>query len=205
MSATTTPDGPAAPGRLERRKQQTRQRLMTAAQELFVRRGYEATTYDEIAQRADVARQTAFNHFPRKEDFLRAWTEQRRANLRDLLSQSAFQQISAPDQLTAYLRVLAEFNRTDREVGSLLAKIFASGAGFALAETAPDAFAASIRHGIRHGDFAPDIDPDLVAEVVFDSYLCTLGRWLRQDPPFDLADALIRKLEVILDGIRPAR
>ena len=53
----------------ERKKLATRARLLAAAEDLFATNGYHATTIDEIAARADVARATAFNYFPRKEEF----------------------------------------------------------------------------------------------------------------------------------------
>jgi AcrR family transcriptional regulator len=37
--------------------------VLAAALELFVERGYDNTTMDEIAERADVARAAVFNYF----------------------------------------------------------------------------------------------------------------------------------------------
>jgi AcrR family transcriptional regulator len=41
--------------------------LLDAAVQLFAERGVSGTTVDDIAEAADVARQTVFNHFPYKE------------------------------------------------------------------------------------------------------------------------------------------
>jgi len=49
---------------------ETVQRLREAAFELFERRGYDATTVDEIADRAGAGRSTFFRHFPSKEDVI---------------------------------------------------------------------------------------------------------------------------------------
>jgi AcrR family transcriptional regulator len=54
-------------GRRERRRLAIRQGLLDAASELFGEQGITHTTVDDIAQAADVARQTVFNHFPYKE------------------------------------------------------------------------------------------------------------------------------------------
>ena len=56
--------------RRERKKLQTRQRLLEAALSLFHEKGYSATTVEEIASKADVAKGTFFNHFPSKEALL---------------------------------------------------------------------------------------------------------------------------------------
>src|SRR5215470_10288663 len=54
----------------DRRKQQTRARILEAAVELFGEVGFDATKISDVCERADVARQTFFNHFPAKSDLL---------------------------------------------------------------------------------------------------------------------------------------
>jgi AcrR family transcriptional regulator len=56
--------------RLDRRKQETRARILEAAVELFGEVGFDATKIADVCERADVARQTFFNHFPAKSDLL---------------------------------------------------------------------------------------------------------------------------------------
>ena len=51
----------------ERRRQQTRARIVDAASELFAERGFDSVSVVEIAQRAGVVEKTVFNHFPVKE------------------------------------------------------------------------------------------------------------------------------------------
>jgi AcrR family transcriptional regulator len=51
----------------ERRKQETRRLLETAALELFGRRGFNGTSVDQIAAEAGVSRTTFFRYFPSKE------------------------------------------------------------------------------------------------------------------------------------------
>jgi AcrR family transcriptional regulator len=58
--------------RRERKKQQTRQLLVDAAISLFDEKGYEATTTEDISERADVSQRTFFRHFPVKEAVLYA-------------------------------------------------------------------------------------------------------------------------------------
>ncbi|APE25048.1 TetR family transcriptional regulator [Streptomyces venezuelae] len=68
--ATTPSDAPesAAGTRAAAQRLKMRRELATAAMELFATKGYEATTVDEIAARAGVARRTFFRHFRSKEE-----------------------------------------------------------------------------------------------------------------------------------------
>lgn len=55
-------------GLRELKKSQTRQLIADTARELFVARGFEAVTIDDVAQTAQVSKKTIFNHFSTKED-----------------------------------------------------------------------------------------------------------------------------------------
>lgn len=54
----------------ERNRQRLMQRIIAAASELFRTAGYEQTTMDAIAQRAEVSRGTLFNYFSTKQALL---------------------------------------------------------------------------------------------------------------------------------------
>ncbi|HWO89193.1 MAG TPA: TetR/AcrR family transcriptional regulator [Gemmatimonadales bacterium] len=57
----------ATVGRRERKKEETRRRIFVSALQLFQEKGFQSTTIDDITERADVAKGTFFNYFPRKE------------------------------------------------------------------------------------------------------------------------------------------
>jgi AcrR family transcriptional regulator len=62
-------EGPESAGsRAAAQRLSMRRRLAAAAMELFATKGYEATTVDEIAAAAGVARRTFFRHFRSKEE-----------------------------------------------------------------------------------------------------------------------------------------
>ena len=71
--------------RRSRKKQDTRNRLVAAADDLFDRQGYDETTTLDIAEAADVAQRTLFRHFPSKEALLYAELDDARFVLRDAL------------------------------------------------------------------------------------------------------------------------
>jgi len=76
-----------SPDRRSRKRLATRQAISDAATRLFLERGFDAVTVDEIAAAADVGRMTVFNHFPRKEDMFYDRDEEGRDLLRETLRQ----------------------------------------------------------------------------------------------------------------------
>lgn len=59
-----------AESRLERRKEETKKKIVAAALDLFRSQGFDATTMEQIAREADVAKGTLYNYFPVKEAIL---------------------------------------------------------------------------------------------------------------------------------------
>jgi len=58
------------PQRRERKKKVIRDAIFKTAQKLFVDKGFENTSVEDITERVDIAQSTFFNYFPRKEDLL---------------------------------------------------------------------------------------------------------------------------------------
>lgn len=75
------------PDRRSRKRLATREVISDAATRLFMERGFDRVTVDEIAAAADVGRMTVFNHFPRKEDMFFDRDEEGRELLREALRQ----------------------------------------------------------------------------------------------------------------------
>lgn len=113
---------PAAPptGRRERKRQQARDQLYAAALHLFVTQGYEATTMDQIAETADVARATVFNHFSQKVGFLEEWGARRRARVNEILGSQHAEDLPVGDRLRRYLKAMADLNVASRAETTVL-------------------------------------------------------------------------------------
>ena len=88
---------------------------MSAALELFAAQGFADTTIDQIAERADVARQTVLNHFPHKTDFARAWGQGRRDELATI-GASVDGDRSARALVQRYFAAAAEMNERERDL-----------------------------------------------------------------------------------------
>jgi AcrR family transcriptional regulator len=65
-----SPTGGPRPGLRERKKAKTREAIRAAAYGLIRQQGYEATTVEQIAGRAEVSPSTVLRYFPTKEDIV---------------------------------------------------------------------------------------------------------------------------------------
>ncbi|MFG2604354.1 TetR/AcrR family transcriptional regulator [Streptomyces sp. NPDC048514] len=73
MTAARPPYSPAdatRPGLRERKKIKTREAIRAATYSLIEEQGYDATTIEQIADRAEVSPSTVFRYFPTKEDIV---------------------------------------------------------------------------------------------------------------------------------------
>ncbi|WP_274910650.1 TetR/AcrR family transcriptional regulator [Streptomyces sp. WZ-12] len=201
MTSTTPQDAGAPQDRRERRRSATRERLLTAALELFAAQGYAATTYEHIAERADVGRQTAFNHFRRKEDFVTAWVRGRHEQLdRQDEADASTAGKTAVEALADELRALAELNERDYALAKELHDGGVLHTAFGHGTTTPPAIGSAVTRGQRRGEIRRDLDAAALADMIFDGYVTALSRWLRSDGAFPLAEALLARLTVLATG-----
>jgi TetR/AcrR family transcriptional regulator, cholesterol catabolism regulator len=184
--------------RRARRRQQTRERVVDAAVELFVRQGYDATTVDQITAAADVARGTFFNHFSGKEALTYAWIERRREELRDRIAA-----ITAPDAITRILEGLQsvaplyDADETTRRV--MVRTWIRCGGPFGPGHGQTAEFIRTLLdEGKKTGQFRDDLDTSVAASVFQDVFLGALCRWAASD-----ADSLEHHLQPALDLVMP--
>src|SRR5205823_2509957 len=69
----------------------TRQRIQAIALELFAEQGYEKTSLREIAERLGVTKAALYYHFKSKEDIVRSFVEDYRAELEQVIAWGASQ------------------------------------------------------------------------------------------------------------------
>lgn len=157
--------------RRSRKRIATKQSISDAATQLFMERGFDNVTVDEIAAAADVGRMTVFNHFPRKEDLFFDRDEEGR----ELLRQALQERDAAVSPIEA-LRLLA--HRLVAEKSPYLS-FSHSGEGFIDTITQSETLKARAR-AIR----------DEIAQLVMETMALSLGR-PAEDPDARLAAGLL--------------
>lgn len=191
----------------DRKKRQTRTRLMRAALELVTARGLENVTVEDIARAADVAPRTFFNYFPTKEDALVGPDPESAARLHVAITEAAAE-LSPLAAVGAALRAEMAELASDHKLWSLqvavmerhpelLHKAFAGGAQ---AERAIGAGVAA-----RTGLLPTDHYPMLAAATAGAAVRVALTRWSALDDAPALPDLLDEAFHLLAAGLPDPR
>ncbi|MFJ2716198.1 TetR/AcrR family transcriptional regulator [Streptomyces sp. NPDC087437] len=197
----------ATPGGRNRREA-TRQKLYEAAVTLIAEQGFSATTVDEIAERAGVAKGTVYYNFASKsvlfEELLRHGVGLLTASLREAAEETAREGGSRVDALDAMVRAglvfidrypaftqlyVAELWRTNRSWQSTL---------LVVRQEAVAVVEGVLRDGMANGEFGEDVDVPLTAAALVGMVLVAALDWKSFQPQRSLDDvhaALSRLLQ----------
>lgn len=203
----------AAVGRRERKKEETKRRIFVAALELFHEKGFESTTVDEITERADVAKGTFFNYFPRKESVLEFLSEEWMERAREHVSKHGR---SAREKILAVFGGMAEAYGEDHALARMVIRVSMERMCCPEPEAARTEgqriVTEAVRGGQLQGELRSDLDPASVFGVLASVFMGSLMWWVSEwdeteRPTISLHDAVEHQLAIVFDGIAaiPAR
>lgn len=144
---------------------------------------------DQIAERADVARATVFNHFSQKVSFLEEWGARRRASVSEILGQQHFEDLPVGDRLRRYLREMAELNIASRAETAVLMEASARFGRLLQDPSLETELTRIIDDDVRHDEVRPEVDPHHAGALLAAGYFSGIIRWIGAEPaPFDLPE-----------------
>ncbi len=191
--------------RRERKKEETRERIFKAACKLFRDKGFEATTIDEIAEKADVAKGTFFNYFPRKEAVLgflsEIWIEEAEAKAGAIIGSKG----PLLDRIRDLFVDFAGFYEEDPQ----LAHHIVTEAARRFTDDCDDMCQRWDALGVRlmehmqdNGEVRRDVTPSRAHEILGAVYHDTLMRWAAAErKPFALQEELRTRLNIVIQGL----
>jgi AcrR family transcriptional regulator len=191
-------------GRRARKKARTRQAIYEAAMALFLARGYDAVTVDDVCRSADVAKGTFFLHFPTKDALLSEYGREATDDLRVRLASHRGGAVSA---LRLALRTLAERAERHLEVVRLtvretMARPEAIRDSAVVGHSLGELLADAVRSGQAAGELRRGVAPGIAAAVLVGSYFTIVNIWATGSERFDLTDAVDQALKLVLTGLR---
>jgi len=193
-------------GRAEKKKKQMCRRIIDVAVELFERQGFNETTMEQIAEEADIARKTLYNHFSSKEAIADAY-------VRGVSNRLARENLTGLQDLpNTKMRLLAVLNKayqwveynpeiTKVVLGYRLKSLYQKSGEYSDNQTGTQNIVADIiRQGQRYGEIRQDIPVRLLvvqidvfrSSVVFD--------WVNDTTRFELREEIAKMVDLFLYG-----
>jgi AcrR family transcriptional regulator len=191
-----------ATDRRTRHRERRHQELYAAAVELFVEQGFENTTMEQIAERADVARATVFNHFERKTAFLDEWMSQRRKRAFAAVCEENLTDWSLDRILRRYMIESARMSEETRAETVALMTATVHSTDLLAHPVLAEEFEPYIVEAQKSGEAPAEMKAGVAGLVVATSYFAVLSQWIAVDPaPFDLTTELLAMLDILLSGV----
>jgi TetR/AcrR family transcriptional regulator, cholesterol catabolism regulator len=191
--------------RNDRRRRETRRKVLLAAVELFTERGFDAVTIDEIADRADVARGTVFNHFPTKENLCEGLAELQVELVEEAIADGRIS--GGPrEKVTGVMRLLAGFQGRNpehcRTVFTRALSCMKPGELSGPMRRVFELFNEWVEEGQRTGEFRQDVASSELACFLMGLRVQATITWAYGFVEGSLADHVTRVLELAMAGIR---
>jgi AcrR family transcriptional regulator len=203
------PSSAAGGGLRERQKRDKTERLRRAAWELFVERGYDATSTREIAERAGVATGTLFLYARDKADLLFLVFEHRLAEAVDEAFATLPEDLPLVEQLRHLFRAcFAMYAKSPAVARRFVAELpGADGPNAVRVNGLTLAFlqrvAALVERAGERGEVRRDVPPLFAAQTVFGLYFMALQSWLGGWDSLESAveTTLAGSLRLLFDGL----
>lgn len=191
----------------KQRAQETRDRLFTAACELFVAKGYAGTTVDSIAARAGVAKGTFFVHFKTKDAVATQLIANQTSATRRAREKAVAKGGSPIDAMVATVLTLGKQAGASRMLSrAVLAATLESGevAGDStkLFEEIRALLVADAQAARRAGMIAKRVEPERLAAALLTSYLGAVYAFATDPESVALVEGLTPLVEATVEAAR---
>lgn len=195
----------AEESRQERKKRELRERIVQTAVELFQEQGFYNTTMEQIAEVADVARKTLYNHFPVKEAIADSY-------LRDIsngLAQESFESLQRlPDTKSRLVAALTATYSWAEKNPELTRVVLGYRMKYdyqkPLAERpktgTQNIVEAILTQGQENGEIRKDFSVELLMMYVDLLRGSITWGWLHEPDKFDMTEAMEKMVDLVLHG-----
>lgn len=186
--------------RIARKKQKMELHLFETAVKLFLEKGYDNTTIDDITEEADVSRGTFFNYFPKKYAIIDYSLNNRRKYLRCFVQKES--SMSSSDRILSIFKYLVKQNEKEKDYSKIIITEWVKSGATMERQPTQDILRDAIIKGQESGEFRNDIDADFISQLMTRGiYYHNLFEWVRQDCSFSLK-RLLKEIETIMQFIQ---
>ena len=171
-------------GRYQKRKEKTRQELLTAARRVMAEKGYHNAKIIDIAAAADIGVGTFYLYYRTKDALFLELVEETAQRLRERIEQARTTVEGAVEKIRVANLAFFHFAQDNRD---LLKIIFGHGNAFnELLRQVYTMFVADsatrFTEGVNQGEFRP-LPPRIVANALVGMFAQVVSWWIEQDEP----------------------
>lgn len=197
------------PGKREQNKLEKRERIRAAAERLFLKQGYDATTVRQVADAAGVASGTVFLYARDKEDLLFLVMHERLKETSDRALSTVPKKARLVDAWVHVFGKLYAMYEGSEALSRPFVRLLPGARGMnadlvnALTQTFIQRLALLVQEAQGRGEVRADVEPLQAAIVAFGLYFTTLMTWLSGYASAAQLPELFRSsAELLLKGLR---
>ncbi len=200
--------------RTERKKEETRKKIIAVAMDLFNKQGFDQTTVEQIAEEADVNKGTIYNHFPAKEAIICGYAQ---SIIKEQGPEALRQVMQLPDtrsRLSAILQKALEWFhiKLNRDIFEKYAtyraqKVFQVFRDGDLSESSGfrDVLVPIIETGKEAGEIRRDMDSMVLAVHLETLYSNWAVLWVARPELFLIDDGIEMMMDLFLNGVKTGK
>ena len=190
--------------RRERKKEETRQRILEASFKLFIDKGFETTTVDQITENADIGKGTFYNYFSTKETALYEIMENVGKERGQLLWAEVLKLQDTRQRLVKTFKTLASWFE---EYPELIRVYMMDRINLKIKDPANYNYthleryvAEVLRLGQEKGDIRDDVPLMQITDYLMGIFLMQICRWFETGAGQDLYRLLVQSVDFFLIG-----
>jgi AcrR family transcriptional regulator len=196
----------AVASRHERRRQETADRIVEAAAYLFGERGVAATTVADICERADIARQTFFNHFETKQDLVGALARRGNDFFREAVATARSEGLDTATRIARLFEIVhtatASVGPMHQDMLAEVTRVFHDTSDRETLDSVLRGVEKLLRTGRAEGDVSRAYPLEDQAAMVLGSLQYLVFQWTHQRD-FPIAERAARMARLLADALAP--
>jgi AcrR family transcriptional regulator len=193
--------------RVEKRKRQTRERILKVALALFVEKGLDDTTVAEIADAADIGKGTFFTYFPSKAAVFADVTLGLAAAMEESLERATTAGQPFEARVAAFFRPALDWHAANPILSRSMLAAFLRDVAYVRADRASQhrfhaRLSSALAEAQRAGAITADVELDAAVAAIAGTYFGCLGAWHAAETRTPLSADFLRALHVVCRGLR---
>ena len=209
MPRTTPPIAKSKRKRVSRRetkKRELREAIYETAMALFLQKGFDNVTVEDITHQIEIAKGTFFNYFPNKESILLYFMRRHLDEVKDQIPRVIKEAKTTQQKLHCLFSILAKMVVTNEPLvkwvllESLRLRVYKKEKKEVSRKILQNVVEI-IREGQERGEIKKNMNPEKIAKIMESIFFFSAIRWLTFDRHTPLIDDIQEQIHYLFQGI----